>query len=125
MLQLQEWKLILDAAAYERNIDTNMSKNSDEKEIDRHDSNLYWPASIKYTIQWFHFHAIMEHTANTLNPKKGIIPSLLKLFSMFELRLNYYRYRVEDISSRCNKCRKETGLYLGTLILEGTITKSL
>ena len=38
---LQERKLNLDDAAYERNIDAKISKPSDKKEIDRHDSNLY------------------------------------------------------------------------------------
>ena len=51
--------------------------NIKKKEIIPHDSDLYWPTSIKYTIQWFPFLAIMEHTANIINPKKEIIPSLL------------------------------------------------
>ena len=38
-------------------------------------------------MQWFTFPAIMEHTENILNPNKGLITSLLKLFSMFKLRL--------------------------------------
>ena len=37
---IQEWKLNLDTAAYERNIDAKMSKSS-EKQIDRHDSDLH------------------------------------------------------------------------------------
>ena len=39
---LQEWKLNLDNASYERNIDANMSKPLDKKEIYLHDSTLYW-----------------------------------------------------------------------------------
>ena len=39
----QEWKLNINAAAYEKNIYANLSKPSDKKEIDRHDSNMYWP----------------------------------------------------------------------------------
>ena len=31
--------------------------------------------------------AIIEHTENILNPNKGIITSLLKLFAIFQLRL--------------------------------------
>ena len=57
------------------------------KKIDRHDSDLYWPTSIKYTIQWFPFLTIIKHTANILKPNKGPIPSLLKVFDMFQLRL--------------------------------------
>ena len=58
-----------------------------KKEIKRHDSDLYWPTLIKDTIQWFPFPTIMEHTTNIIKSNKGIIPSLLKVFSMFELRL--------------------------------------
>ena len=63
---IQEWKLSLDAAAYERNIDANMSKPSDKKEIGFHDIDLYWPIIIKDTIQWFPFLTIIEHTANII-----------------------------------------------------------
>ena len=52
---LQEQKLNLNAEAYEINIDANMSKPYDKIEIDLHNSNLYWPTSIKDTIQWFTF----------------------------------------------------------------------
>ena len=68
---LQEWKLNIDAAAYEINIDAKMSKPSEKKEIDRHDSDFYWPITIKDTIRWFPFLIIMEHTGNILKPKKG------------------------------------------------------
>ena len=40
---LQEWKLNLDNAEYEKNIDANLSKPSDKKEIDCYDINMYWP----------------------------------------------------------------------------------
>ena len=71
---LQECKLNLDAAVYEKEIDANLYKPSDKKEIYRHDSNLYWPTSIKDTIQWFTFLAIIEHTSNILKSNKGLIP---------------------------------------------------
>ena len=60
-----------------------MSIPSDFKKIGRLDSDLYWPTSIKDTIQWFPFLAVMEHTANILKPNKGLITSLLKVFYMF------------------------------------------
>ena len=59
--------------------------------MDCHDSDLYWTTKIKYTIQWFPFLTIMGHTANILNPNKGLILSLLKVFYMFELCLIGYR----------------------------------
>ena len=82
-LLLNYWKIILGSAAYVKNIDANISKPSEKKEIDRHYSHLYWPISIKYTIQWFPFLTIMEHTADIINPDKGIITPLLNVFSMF------------------------------------------
>ena len=73
----------------------NIYKPSAKKEIYRHDSDLYWPTSIKDTIQWFPFLTIIEHTANIINPNKGIIPSLLKVFPMFQLRLFYDKHDEE------------------------------
>ena len=76
---LQECKLNLDSEAYEKNIDTNLYKPSDKREIDCHDSAMYWPTTIKYTIKWFTFVTTMEHTENILMPKQGLINSLLKV----------------------------------------------
>ena len=56
---LQEWKLNLDAAEYERNIDANFYKTSEKKKFNRIDSDDYWPTSIEDTIQWFPFLTIM------------------------------------------------------------------
>ena len=87
------------------------------KKTDRHESNLYWMNTIKYTIQWFPYLNILEHNANNIKPNKGIIFSLLKVFVMFGLRLFDDRYKVEAITIRCTYCKKETGLYLGTSTL--------
>ena len=67
----------------------------------------------------------MEHTANILNPNKGIIPSLLKVFAMFQLRIIDDTYEVEAIDIRCINCKKETGLYLRNSTFEEMITKFL
>ena len=61
-----------------------MSKSSDKKEIDSDYRNLYWPTSIKDTINYFTFLAIMEHTTNVINPNIGLISSLLKVSTIFE-----------------------------------------
>ena len=108
---LQEWKLDTDAAAYERNIDANISTPSDKKYFDRHDSDLYWPITIKYTIQWFPFFVSMKHTANILKPKKGLINLLLKVFAIFELRLIYDKDKLEAIAIRYINCKKATGFF--------------
>ena len=84
----------------------------------RHDSDLYWSATIKETIQWFPFLTILEHTANILKLNKGIIPSLLKVFSVFELSLIDYKDKMEAIYIRCIHYKKETGLYLWNSTLE-------
>ena len=53
----------------------------------------------------------MEQTANILNPNKRIIPSLLKVFEMLELRLIYDKYKLESVAISCINCKKETGLF--------------
>ena len=65
----------------------------------------------------------MKHTANILNPNKGLITSLLKVFVMFELSLVYERDKVESIAIMCINSKKGTGLYLRTPTLEEMITK--
>ena len=85
----------------------NLLKNK----IDCPDSNLYRPTKIKDSIQWFPFLAIMEHTANIIKPKQGLIISLLKVFAMFELRLIYDRDKLEAIAIRFINSKKETGLF--------------
>ena len=54
----------------------------------------------------------MEHTVNIINPNKGVIPSLLNVFAMFELRLICDKDKLEYIAISCINCKKETGLYL-------------
>ena len=61
---LQEWKLNLDAAEYEKSMKANMYKTSEKEKFNRVDSDEHWPESIKKKIQWFPFITIKEHTAN-------------------------------------------------------------
>ena len=79
-------KLNLDVSEYERSIDANLYKPFEINKFNFHDSDEYWPTSIKDTIQWFTFLTIMEHTENIMGTNNGLISSLLKLFAMFELR---------------------------------------
>ena len=79
--------------------------------MDRHDRDLYCPTTIKYTVQRFPFFSIMEHTENILNPKQGITTSLLKVFSMFELRLIDCRDKVDSIAIRCINCKKNRFIF--------------
>ena len=66
--------------------------------------------SIKSTLQWFPFHAIMEYTGNIIQDDTHLTSSLLKMFSMFEIRLSCGD---DDLGKVCLKCvnfKKETGL---------------
>ena len=72
---LQAWKLNIDSAEYKRNIDANLYKHYGKNKFNCHDSESNWPTSIKYTINWFPFLAIMEHTANIIKTNKGLISS--------------------------------------------------
>ena len=79
--------------------------------MDRHDRYLYWPTSIKEMIQWFPFLTVIEHTENTIRTNKGRIPSLLKVFYLFQLRLFDDKYNKEGkcfyaIAIRCINCNK-------------------
>ena len=59
----------------------------------------------------------MEHTASIIETDISLIPSLLKVFTMFQMRLFYDNYNEEDhfveaITTKCSDCHKGTGLYL-------------
>ena len=44
---VEEWKLNLDTAAYEQQLDDKVNIPSDKKEIDCNYDRKYWPISIK------------------------------------------------------------------------------
>ena len=87
-----------------------MYKPSEKKKINRIDDHKHWPASIKSTIQWFPFHTIMEHTGNITQDYKHLISSLLKIFSMLEIRLSFGDKDLDALSIKCINCKRETGL---------------
>ena len=65
----------------------------------------------------------MEHTANIMRKNKGVISSLLKVFSIFELHLIEDREKLDVIDKRFINCKKETGLFLINLTFEEIITE--
>ena len=83
---------------------------SHKKKINRIDDFEHWPASIKSTLQWFPFHAIMEYTGNIMQDDTHLMSSLLKMFSMFEIRLSYGDNALDVVSLKCINYKKETGL---------------
>ena len=56
----------------------------------------------------------MEDTENILKPNKGLIPSLLRVFAIFQMRLFDYKYEVEIINI---SCKKSMGLFFKEFII--------
>ena len=71
------------------------------KKINRVDNHKHWPASINEKIQWFPFLTIMEYTANKIQDNKVLISSLLKVFSVFEIRFSYGNKDLDTLSLNC------------------------
>ena len=61
-------------------------------------------------MQWFPFLTIMEHTANKIQENVRIISSLLRMFSMFEIRLSFGDKYLDALSIKCINCKRETSL---------------
>ena len=81
-----------------------------KKKINRIDDFEHCPASIKSTLQWFPFHAIMEYTGNIMQDDTHLTSSSLKIFSMFEIRLSCGDDDLDIVSLKFINCKKETGL---------------
>ena len=89
---------------------------------------MYWPNPIKDIIKWFIFSSIIDHTANILEPNKALIPSLLRVFAMFQLYIFYDTHNEEynvlySIAINCSNYNKETGLNFKNTTIEEMITK--
>ena len=78
--------------------------------INRIDDFEHWPVSIKSTVQWFPFHAIREYTGNVMQDYTHLTSSLLKMFSMFEIRLSCGDDGLDKVCLKFVNCKKETGL---------------
>ena len=80
----------------------------------------YWPTSIKEVINWFSFMNIMEYNADNIENEITLLPSLVKMFSMFQMRF-WYDNKHDDqndmkiISIRCSNRRKEKGLSMNNM----------
>ena len=108
---IQEQKQNLDAAAYEIILNEEVKILSKSKEIDNHDSQSYRPTSIIEEIQWFPFLTIMEHTADNIENYITLLPLLLKLFTIFNMRMWYDNENLEEnvldnIGIRCSNSER-------------------
>ena len=52
----------------------------------------------------------MEYTGNVMQDDTHLTSSLLKMFSLFEIRLSCGDVNLDTVSLKCNNCKKETGL---------------
>ena len=52
----------------------------------------------------------MEYTGNLMQDDTHLTSSLLKMFSMFEIRLSCGDDDLYIVYLKCNNCKKETGL---------------
>ena len=60
---------------------------SKKKEIYLRGCMTYWPTIITEVINWFHF--LNMYTADNIDNGITLLPSLLKMFSMFQMRFRY------------------------------------
>ena len=102
-----------------------MYEPSEKKKMNCVDNQKHWPASIKETIQWFPFLTITEYTANKMQDDKRLISSLLKMFSMFEIRWSYGDKYLDTVSLKRINCKRETSLNPETRLLGCTMKLSL
>ena len=76
------------------------------KQINRIDEFEHWPESIKSTLQWFPFIEMMEYTGNDMQDDTHLTASLLKMFSLFEIRLSRGDDNLDTLSLKCINCKK-------------------
>ena len=68
------------------------------RKIDCHDSCEFYPEIICKDVRWFCFQVIMLQTENNIKMPFDILQSLLKVFSMFKIRIWYdERFVHEDV----------------------------
>ena len=81
----------------------------------------YWPTSKKEVINWFPFMNIMDYTTDKIDNEITLLPSLLKMFSMFKMSF-WYDNKPDDkndvkvIAIRCSNCGKEK-VYLQIILI--------
>ena len=72
----------------------------------------------------------MEHTAGIIETYISLIPSLLKVFAMFQMCLFYYKHNeewsvIEAIAINYSNCDRRTGLFLKVNTVKEIITEFL
>ena len=78
--------------------------------INRIDDFEHWPVSIKRTIKWFPFLDIMEYTGNDMISDIPLKTSLLRMFSMFRVKMTVRDVTVDEVSFMCINCKRRKKL---------------
>ena len=86
---IKEWNFNLDTSSHLKNIDKKERLTSNEKEIDRHNSQEFWLKSIIGDMNWFPFQGIMLHAADNIECPSDHLKYLLKVLSMFKIKIIY------------------------------------
>ena len=99
------------------NINKEINLPSKKKDIYCHGSQTYLPTIIMQVIYWSPFLTIMQHTTDNIETKITLVPSLLKVFAMFQIYLflnkeNHEENVVDTIAIKCSNCGKTAGLYV-------------
>ena len=89
---IEEWKQNIDAADYEKNQNQYVKLPSIKKKNDCNYKTEYWPTSINESLHWFPFIYIMDFTAERIEYDKKLLPSLLKIISMFKIKCWYSQW---------------------------------
>ena len=79
-------------------------------------------------IQWFPLLYIMGNAASIIGTDISLIPSLLKVFAMFQMCLFYYKHNeewsvIEAIAINYSNCDIRTGLFLKVNTVKEMIPK--
>ena len=73
-------------------------------------NSKHWPESIKTTIEWFPFLDIMEYTGNDMISDIPLTTSLLKMFSIFGVKMTVGDVNMDEVYLMCINCKIKTGL---------------
>ena len=103
-----------------RKINKGIKLPSQKKEIDICGIIDHWPTCIKEDINWLSFMNIMEYTEDKVENETTLLPSLLSIFSMLQIRCWYSKghddqNKVEHFDIRCSNCGKETFLSMDNM----------
>ena len=87
----------------------------------------FWPYSIHDDIKWFPFQSVMMHKENIMKIPTELLRSVLKVFSMLNMRVCYEKNTInkqvpDTLGIKCINCGKLVGCTLHNQQLEDFVT---